>query len=172
LVRSDDPGRAQPKPIGIADSGPAKPVLLSVSGGRHHMHVIGHTGGGKSTELLNMIVADARAGRGVAVFDPKGDLVNDVLGRLPARCDRRLVVIDPAETQAPPSLNILDAAGPGLTRPAPANAESGLSRQFPSPTRPSWTHSRPGLITIIGQSSSSSGSPASGISTILVIKLR
>ena len=47
-----------------------------------------------------MILADARAGRGVAVFDPKGDLVTDVLGTgFPAGCGERLVVIDPAETR-------------------------------------------------------------------------
>lgn len=111
LIPPGDPRRDEPKPIGVADSGPARPVVLPVPGARHHMHVVGHTGGGKSTELLNLILADARAGRGVAVFDPKGDLVNDVLPRLPSACGSRLVVIDPAEMQAPPSLNILDAAG-------------------------------------------------------------
>ncbi len=84
--------------------------MLSVAGARHHAHVIGHTGAGKSTELLNLVLADARAGRGTALLDPKGDLVNDVLDRLPARCGQRLVIIDPAETQAPPALNILDPA--------------------------------------------------------------
>jgi hypothetical protein len=111
LIQPGDPRRDEPKPIGVADSGPARPVVLPVPGARHHIHVVGHTGSGKSTELLNLILADARAGRGVAVFDPKGDLVNDVLARLPAACGSRLVVIDPVETEVPPSLNILDAAG-------------------------------------------------------------
>ena len=40
----------------------------------HHMHVIGQTGTGKSTFLLNMALADARAGRGFCLIDPHGDL--------------------------------------------------------------------------------------------------
>ena len=32
-----------------------------------------------------MILADADAGRGIVLIDPKGDLVTDVLSRLPAR---------------------------------------------------------------------------------------
>jgi hypothetical protein len=111
LAPPGDPHRDDPKPAGTADAGPARPVVLSVAGARHHVHVIGHTGAGKSTELLHMVLADARAGRGVALLDPKGDLVNDVLDRLPARCGQRLVIIDPAETVAPPALNILDTTG-------------------------------------------------------------
>lgn len=110
LVPRDDPGRSAPKPLGVADTGPAYQVGLSVEGARHHVHAAGHTGGGKTTLLLNMILADASAGRGVAVLDPKGDLIGDVLDRLPASCGGRLVLIDPAETEAPPSLNVLDTA--------------------------------------------------------------
>jgi hypothetical protein len=40
----------------------------------HHLHVIGQTGTGKSTFLLNMALADARAGRGFCLIDPHGDL--------------------------------------------------------------------------------------------------
>ena len=41
---------------------------------RRHMYLIGKTGMGKSTVLENMIVEDIRAGRGVALVDPHGDL--------------------------------------------------------------------------------------------------
>ncbi len=40
----------------------------------HHLYVIGQTGTGKSTFLLNLALHDARAGRGFCLIDPHGDL--------------------------------------------------------------------------------------------------
>ena len=39
-----------------------------------HMYMIGKTGMGNSTLLENMIIEDIRAGRGIGVVDPHGDL--------------------------------------------------------------------------------------------------
>jgi hypothetical protein len=92
----------------MSDAGPRRSVALSVADARHHSHVIGATGSGKSTLLVNLILADAMAGRGVVVLDPKGDLVTDVLARLPIEAGDRLVLLDPGEVLAPPALNVLD----------------------------------------------------------------
>jgi hypothetical protein len=108
LVPSTDARRQQAKPLGRSDAGPARTVALKVADARHHTHVVGVTGSGKSTLLINLILADIAAGRGVAVLDPKGDLVNDVLDRLPTEALTRLVLIDPAQTDAPAALNVLD----------------------------------------------------------------
>ena len=108
LVPSTDARRQQAKPLGRSDAGPARTVALKVADARHHTHVVGVTGSGKSTLLINLILADIGAGRGVAVLDPKGDLINDVLGRLPSDAFGRLVLIDPAHTDAPAALNVLD----------------------------------------------------------------
>ncbi len=84
---------------------------ISIGDARHHLHVLGPTGTGKTTLLLRLILQDAVAGRGVAVLDPKGDLIRDLLDRLPASCADRLVLIDPDEhNAAPPALNLLDPA--------------------------------------------------------------
>ena len=99
------------KVVGRANAG--RPLLAGISlpDCRHHIHALGPTGTGKTTLLLRMILDDAAAGRGVAVFDPKGDLIRDLLDRLPASCGDRLVVIDPDEhDHAPPALNLLDPA--------------------------------------------------------------
>lgn len=42
------------------------------------------------------------------VIDPKGDLVTDLLDRLPDTCADRLVLIDPDDPHTPPCLNVLD----------------------------------------------------------------
>jgi hypothetical protein len=80
---------------------------LSIEDARHHLHVIGPTGVGKSTLLAQLILQDAAAGRSVVVVEPKGDLISDVLARLPSDRVDDVVVIDPSEHSFPVGLNPL-----------------------------------------------------------------
>jgi energy-coupling factor transporter ATP-binding protein EcfA2 len=93
--------------LGDSQAGPRRAVALGVEDGRAHTHLVGSTGSGKSTLLANLALADMAAGRGVVVVDPKGDLVTDLLDRVPERALGRLVLVDPAEAEAPPALNVL-----------------------------------------------------------------
>ncbi|MCX4750597.1 type IV secretion system DNA-binding domain-containing protein [Kitasatospora sp. NBC_01287] len=102
------------KPLGVADTGTSRPVGISVPDGRHHLHIIGATGSGKSTLMATMVLADATAGRGALVVDPKGDLINDLLARLPESALGRTVLIDPDDHAHPPRLNVLEGADPGV----------------------------------------------------------
>jgi Type IV secretion-system coupling protein DNA-binding domain len=77
--------------------GDERPLGLSAKDALHHTHLIGVTGAGKSTLILNAIIADLEAGRGLVVIDPKGDLVADVLGRVPDKRCEDIVVLDPYE---------------------------------------------------------------------------
>ena len=108
LFPPDAPRRQAVKALGVAPLGEPVLIGLSPADARHHLHVPGPTGTGKTTLLLNLALADARAGRGLAVFDPKGDLVRDLLDRLPPGVAGRLVLIDPDEKAAPPALNLFD----------------------------------------------------------------
>ena len=77
-----------------------------------HMSVIGQTGSGKSTLLHNLIHADILAGRGVAVIDPKGHLVQDILqASIPTEREDDVVVLDVADIENPPPLNLLAVPG-------------------------------------------------------------
>ena len=103
------------KVLGDADAGAARPVALAVADARQHAHVLGGTGTGKSTLLANLVLQDVAAGRGVVVVDPaKGDLVRELLERLPASAAGRLVLLDPDEQTAPPTLNMLEGADPDV----------------------------------------------------------
>lgn len=96
------------KPLGRSDTGARRGVGLAVADARHHLHVMGATGSGKSTLIGNLVLDDVRHHRGVIVIDPKGDLITDLLDRLPDTCADRLVLIDPDDPHTPPCLNVLD----------------------------------------------------------------
>jgi hypothetical protein len=104
-----DARRRRPRGLGWTTTAPYELVRWPVPGGRHHAVVQGVTGSGKTTWLSQRTVEEARAGRGVAQLDCQGDLGNDTLQRLPRHCARRLVLIDPAESSAPPAWNPLAA---------------------------------------------------------------
>lgn len=92
------------KTLGIAAVSGRK-VGLAAADGRYHAHLIGATGSGKSTLMVNMILQDIRDRRAVVVLDPHGDLVRDVLDRLdPQAVAGRVVLIDPASDAPPPGL--------------------------------------------------------------------
>jgi hypothetical protein len=100
------------KVLGNAEVG-GHGVAVSVPDARYHVHMVGQTGAGKTTLLANMIVDDVKAGRGTVVIDPHGDLVLDVLDRLPASVANRVVLFDPDQPN-PPALNPLEGDDPDL----------------------------------------------------------
>jgi hypothetical protein len=101
------------KLLGDADAGAPRPIALRVGDARHHLHVIGATGSGKSTLLAHLVLSDAAAGRAAVVIDPRGDLVNDLLDRLPEQAADRVRLIDP-DTTPPPALGVLSGGDANL----------------------------------------------------------
>jgi hypothetical protein len=87
-------------------------VRISLAASRHHLHILGPTGTGKSTLLLNLVTQDIDAGRGCAVLDPKGDLVHELLSRIPKRRVPDVVYVGPEEVGRVVGLNPL-SLGPG-----------------------------------------------------------
>lgn len=103
-------------------------VRMPVHSSQHHIQVSGPTGSGKSTELALLILADAAAGHGVLVIEPKGDLVADVIARLPRERHADLVLIEPSETGAVVGFNPL--AGPREQAERRADELLGLFREL------------------------------------------
>lgn len=79
----------------------AAPRKLSISprDSTEHTHLIGPTGSGKSTAMQHLILADIKAGRSVLVIDPKADLINDILARIPEKRTDEVVVLDPSDSR-------------------------------------------------------------------------
>jgi len=81
---------------------------------RRHMYLIGKTGMGKSTVLENMIVEDIRAGKGVAVVDPHGDLAEKVIKYIPSSRINDVIYFNPADMEYPIAFNVVEQVEPHL----------------------------------------------------------
>lgn len=74
-----------------------------------HTHLVGASGTGKSTLLVQLILEDLRDGGGLAVLDPHGDLIDEILARYPEERERDLIVFDPSDTSFRVGWNMLHA---------------------------------------------------------------
>ena len=72
-----------------------------------HVHILGSTGTGKSTLLMQLALQDIEAGKGVMVLDPHGDLIDAILYTVPSSRKDDVIVIDPSNTDFPIGLNML-----------------------------------------------------------------
>ncbi len=90
-------------------NGRSTKVSLSHDQRMRHMHVLGATGTGKSTFLLNLIEQDIQHDIGVTVLDPHGDLIDAILERIPEKRYEDIILFDPADEQYNVGFNILQA---------------------------------------------------------------
>lgn len=84
-------------------------VTLSDQHRLRHMHVIGATGTGKSSLLLNLITQDIEQSKGVTVLDPHGDLIDEIIRHIPLERLKDVVLVDPSDNEYPIGLNLLSA---------------------------------------------------------------
>ncbi len=73
-----------------------------------HFYVIGQTGTGKTAFLKNMINQDIANGDGVCMIDPHGSDIEDVLANIPKERIDDVIYFDPAYTERPMGLNMLE----------------------------------------------------------------
>ncbi|MBI2024594.1 MAG: type IV secretion system DNA-binding domain-containing protein [Candidatus Harrisonbacteria bacterium] len=95
----------------VSFRGQSKKFGIKIDDRRRHMYLIGKTGMGKTTMLENMIVADIKAGHGVAVVDPHGDLADKILDFIPPERVKDTVYFDPADINHPIAFNPLEKVG-------------------------------------------------------------
>jgi Helicase HerA, central domain/TraM recognition site of TraD and TraG len=101
---------------------------------RTHMYIIGKTGTGKSTLLETMIRQDIEAGRGLAVFDPHGDLVERVAALVQEKRKDDLVYFNVPDAAHPLGFNPLDS----VPIPKRAVTAAGMLEVFKKIWAESW----------------------------------
>lgn len=89
-------------------------VAITAEAALHHVAVVGPTGSGKSVVLARGILDDLSAGYGGVLVDPKSDLIEEVLSRVPAAHRDRVVVLDPAASGPVPGLDLFGAGDADL----------------------------------------------------------
>lgn len=102
VVYTGQPGAIH---IGHVDAS-GTPVALSREDRQYHGYVTGQTGMGKSTMLHNLIHQDIAAGEGVAVLDPHGSLIADILtNSIPVQRLDDVVLVNCADREYPAPIN-------------------------------------------------------------------
>lgn len=92
--------------------GERKPIRLSENDRRRHTYVIGATGMGKSVFLGNIAYQDMVAGRGFAFIDPHGDVVEDLLSKVPPERIDDVIYFDPGDLENPVGMNMFEFTSP------------------------------------------------------------
>jgi hypothetical protein len=88
--------------------GVKKPIRLSTNDRRRHTYIIGQTGTGKSVLLENLAFQDMMDGRGFALIDPHGDLVESLLGKVPKERVEDVIYFNPGDMTNPIGLNMFE----------------------------------------------------------------
>lgn len=75
-----------------------------------HFYIIGQTGTGKSSIIQLMARQDFHNDNGICVIDPHGSLIEDLLPYIPRERADDVIIFNPADTERPMGLNLLEAS--------------------------------------------------------------
>ena len=92
--------------------GERKQVKITDEDRRRHIYAIGKTGTGKTTLFTSMALSDIRSGKGICYIDPHGDAIADIMQKIPRERAQDVIVFNPADTDRPLGLNLLEAKTP------------------------------------------------------------
>ncbi|MFC1747751.1 type IV secretory system conjugative DNA transfer family protein [Pseudomonadota bacterium] len=88
--------------------GEKKDVRIKREDRFRHFYIIGQTGTGKSSTLQVMIRQDLANGDGLAVVDPHGSLIEDILPFIPRERADDVIYFNPGDLERPMGLNLLE----------------------------------------------------------------
>lgn len=88
--------------------GMSQPVFIDAEDRMRHCFIMGQTGTGKSTLLETMTLQDIRAGQGLAIIDPHGEMVDDILAKIPRERAKDVILFDLLDRERPIGFNIIE----------------------------------------------------------------
>jgi len=89
--------------------GTKKEIRIKTEDRFRHFYVIWQTGTGKSSIMQVMARQDFQNGEWLAIMDPHGDLVKDLLPFIPRERADDVIVFDPSDSARPIGINLLEA---------------------------------------------------------------
>ncbi len=92
--------------------GVKKPIRITDTDRRRHIHIIGQTGVGKSVLQENLAYQDMMDGRGFAFVDPHGDSVEALLSKVPKERVEDVIYFNPSDMDHPIGLNMFEFDNP------------------------------------------------------------
>lgn len=101
---------------------------------RHHLHLVGKTGTGKSSLIANLVRQDVAHGEGLALLNPHGDLVEELARSVPDSRKSDLIYFNATDPACPLAFNPLEVTQPGTK----ALVASGLISVFKKIWAESW----------------------------------
>jgi hypothetical protein len=84
------------------------PFGLKTADKARHLYIVGKSGSGKSKLLELLGYSDIVNGRGFALLDPHGDLVDNILKYIPEHRKKDVVIFDPTDLNFPVGFNPLE----------------------------------------------------------------
>ncbi len=79
---------------------------------RQHMYIIGKTGTGKSALITNMALQDINNNKGLCIIDPHGELVENILSKIPTNRLNDVIYFNPEDLENPIGFNVLEVYNP------------------------------------------------------------
>ncbi len=74
-----------------------------------HFYIIGQTGTGKSQFMMSLVLQDIKNGEGLALIDPHGTDVDELLDKIPPEREKDVILFDASDTERPFGINLLEA---------------------------------------------------------------
>ena len=110
------------------------PLQLDDEDRKRHLYLVGKTGMGKSTTLLQLYQEDLRKNHSIVLLDPHGDLIDEAVKLTPPERHKDLLWIDPADKDWPIALNPLECQ----SHEDPVLKTSALVDMFEVLSKGSW----------------------------------
>ncbi len=79
---------------------------------RRHVYVVGKTGMGKTEMILNMVIQDIQAGKGLGFVDPHGEAAERLLDFIPSKRINDVIYFNPADLNYPIAFNVMEQVSP------------------------------------------------------------